>query len=298
MVHMGAIMRHTAAFVVCASLILAGCGTTGIFEKRTFTVRSPVGNFGDRSGTNTGADSHIKPADTVTLDLKLLIASQMGLKPETTIEEQIGKFENWTPSGVVNIEELRKQRRNEIMNSIIWASDSNCLVYLQYLRGNQLLIRSVSDSLTTIFSATSTAFAPKATKSALSALASISSGVGSNIDSSVFAKQTLDVIAGAIEADRADYRAKAISLDLAKSYAELNLTAALADAQIYHNKCDVMDGLHYLQLQTNSENTPAKTPADKPVPSAVPAAPAASPAAASASAATATTVQPPAPAPK
>jgi hypothetical protein len=248
---MGGEMRAFFA-LACGALALAGCGTNGLAD-RSLTVRSPIGSIGDQAGTNVGKPSGIAPADTITLNLKQLIASQLGQSAQPTIEMQIAAFDNSN-----NNDATKMAGRNSILNSIVWASNANCLVYLQYLRGNQVLERALSGSLATVFSAAATAFTPTATKSALSALATISTGVGTTIDTSAFAQQTLDVLAGAIEADRDAYRSDALAKDMTRSYSDFDLAAALTDAQIYHNKCEVMEGLHYLQLQTASTSSPPK----------------------------------------
>ena len=245
--------------VACAGMLLGGCALTPLTSNRSLTVRAPIGNIGDLAGNSIGKQSNVYPADTVTLDLKKLIAAQIPrdahftMTPNTTIEEVIAAFDlAATDPGKA------KAARNSIANSVVWASNANCLVYLQYLRGNQVLDRALSGSLATIFSAAATAYTPRSTKSALSALATISTGVGTTIDTSAFAQQTLDVLAGAIEADRDTYRAGDFATDMAKDYASFGLSAALTDAEIYHNKCEVMEGLHYLQLQTSSSSSPAK----------------------------------------
>ena len=140
------------------------------------------------------------------------------------------------------------------------ASDKNCDVYLEYLHGNQIVIKGASSVAATILSGAGAIATPARSAQILSALGSASSGVGGNLNEAIFSNKAADVIAGGIRADRAVLRNKIeLRMVAAEPYSDWSLATALAEAFSYHGRCNAVSGLSYLQGKSEQERGAAET---------------------------------------
>lgn len=239
-------MRNKLVAILLASG-LAGCGS--LIKDRSQVPMTPVGGFGTTMGSpkslsprNSGA--RWNNADVVTLDLPQLIGrySTPPVNAQSTLEAALADFDRGADSP-----DSRGARRNAIVGAVIMASDKNCDVYLEYLHGNQIAIRGLSSVAATVLSGAGAIATPTHSAQLLSALGAASTGIGGNLNDAVFSNKAADVIASGIRADRAGLRA-AIDVKMRSAdYANWPLSLALADAFIYHGRCNAISGMSFLQ---------------------------------------------------
>src|SRR3990167_9579370 len=226
--------------VLIASLALSGCGT--LVKDRSQVPMTPVGGFGTAMGSpaTTSPRAEGQPwnnADLITLDLPRLVALySVPPTTQTKMEEALATFD--TPPAAAAAD-TRAARRNQIVGAVFMASDKNCDVYLEYLHGNQIVIKGAPSVAATILSGAGAIATPARSAQILSALGSASSGVGGNLNEAIFSNKAADVIAGGIRADRAVLRNKIeLRMVAAEPYSDWSLATALAEAFSYHGRCN------------------------------------------------------------
>lgn len=240
-------MKSTTLGILLASatLALGGCGT--VFKGRSQVPVSPIGGFGTRMGSPDTISP--QPADVIALDLPNLILKHVPGSatgdPALPLESALATFE---ASTLTDTE--RSAKRNAIIGAVLMASDKNCDVYLEYLHGNQILLKGMSSVISTLASGAGAITTPARSASTLSAIGSAATGVGGNLNEAFFANKTAEVIASGIRADRATLRTNIdarMRNAAGASYASWPLSVALADAVTYHGRCNAISGLGFLQ---------------------------------------------------
>lgn len=245
-------MTFARVGTLCAVLLLGGCGT--LVKDRSQVPLPPIGGFGSASGSPRttppeGSDKATwRNADVVTLDLPRLMNAYSGSQA-ASFETALAAF------SVAGTPDQRKGWRNEIVNAVIMASEKNCSVYLEYLHGNQIAIKSISSVSATLLSGAAAVTTPTRSAQLLAAMGSAATGVGANLSESIFSNRAAEVIASGIQAERATLRAQ-INRSLPAPYDTWPLTAALTDAVAFHSRCNAISGLAY--LQASAENTKSK----------------------------------------
>lgn len=251
-------MRHAAA-VLLGCLWLGGCGT--VFKDRSQVPMAPFGGFGTSVGSPRttpppGYAGKWRNADIVTLDLPTLLDRYSGANSNHNFEAALASF-----SQIPNAE-VQKVGRNEIAGAILMASEKNCEVYVEYLHGNQILIKATSTAAASILSGAATVATPERSSRLLAALAGISTGVGGNLSDAVFSARAVDAIVSGINAERAALKA-VLMTNMQKSYVDWPLSVALSDAVTYHSRCNAISGLAFLQGSAEQQKKTAEKTTDK-----------------------------------
>lgn len=245
--------------LLSAAIALSGCGT--LVKDRSQVPLTPVGGFGSAMGSPKTTPpvgrtpQNWNNADVITLDLPGLIERYAGRDGTSgSLEQALVAFDRSDST-------TRGERRNSVVAAVFMASDKNCDVYLEYLHGNQITIKASSSIAATLFSGAGAIATPANSARILSALGSASTGVGGNLNDAIFSSKTVDVIAGGIRADRAELRNKieVRMLDATTPYGAWPLANALADAFVYHGRCNALSGLSYLQGKSEKAKDTAET---------------------------------------
>lgn len=250
----GVVMR--VFLTLCASLLLAGCGT--VVKDRSQTPMSPMGGFGTSLGTGKtnpppGRDPKTwNSADIVTIDVPGFLDSYSGKSSNGNFERALAGFS-------AGDREKLKLSRNEIVGALLMASEKNCEVYLQYLRGNQVAIKGFSTMAASILAGAATVTTPERSSKLLAALAGISTGVGGNLADAVFSSRAADAIVSGINAERAAVKSELLGR-MEDSYEAWPVSLALAGVVTYHSRCSAVSGLAYLQGSAEGQKKTTETP--------------------------------------
>lgn len=252
-------MNYRALALLALTPCVASCGT--VFKDRTLVAGTPIGGYGQPMGSPAARKGTVRPADVVRIDLPALIERYAGKTTsdvteqaplETAIVDFEAHYHTMDSTKASSTEADEEAARNSIVYTIVAASDQNCQVFLEYLHGNQVLVRSLSSSLTTIFTGAASVTSPVSAKNVLAALGTVSSGVGNTIDANAFSNSTVETIVSGIRADQAEFRTT-IATHLTQHYADWPLSAGIADAIQYHNRCDAVSALAYLEGTANAK---------------------------------------------
>jgi len=138
-------------------------------------------------------------------------------------------------------------RRNRELSKWIVLSDDKCNKYLLQLSRGIRDSRLATDVVATVLSGLATILAPVGTKTALSGAATITLGVGGDLQSDLFAQQAGEVLISAVQTVRTRARL-AMSEKMQARYADYTLEQGFVDVQRYDQEtCNLNAGLNELR---------------------------------------------------
>lgn len=149
------------------------------------------------------------------------------------------------------------QERNSAVGDLVFASESNCQVYLSALRGGQVTARVTVDTLTNLTAGAAAISRPPASAQLLAAFASFFNATGASIDRNIFAQEGAEVITAQIETLRAQ-KLREIRRNLTGGYAAYPIAFALRDVMEYHGYCSVRKALGSLPATVAARETAIK----------------------------------------
>ncbi len=165
-----------------------------------------------------------------------------------------------------------KRAKLEYLAAVVFQSEKKCNEFMNRIVIGQNTVDTTGDILATTFSALSTAFAPAATKTALSAAASIASGTKANVDADIYAKAAISDFATAISRRRYYANIQTYTTNLPKltdaDDAPLVVTNEISKIESYHATCALAPAESTIKASLAKA---AATPAPPPTPPAPPA---------------------------
>ena len=148
-------------------------------------------------------------------------------------------------------------RRNSIAGALLLASDRNCDVYLENLRGFQSTWRT-SFSLASVGLGAAGAIVTGAdTSRLLSGLTGASSGAVGALDDNIMGGMAAEVLVAGVRAGREPLR-QAIIQNMALPYEQWTVEIAIADVLRYHGRCNAMSGLASTQRAVEEQLSTAE----------------------------------------
>lgn len=198
---------NVAAGLACA-IALGACGS----------VRGPL----------TFAASPTNDPDEVQLDLVRLLAPTAS--SSQTLEGALAAF----PAS--------EQRRNAVVGALLMASERNCDLYMENLRGSQAGWRTGFSLAGVALGTAGSIVTDSASARLLSGLSGASTGVSGKLDENLLGGMAAEVMLSGVRAAREPYR-QIILEQLNSRYAEWPVEIAIADVFRYHGRCNVVSGL-------------------------------------------------------
>ena len=197
------------ASLVAAGLVLTGCSTVS---------RGPM----------TYAAPPIEAKGKVDFSLVALLSPNA---PVETLEAALAGFGKDTHD------------RNRVAGALLLASDRNCDVYLENLRGFQSAWRTAFGLASVGLGAAGAIVTGADTARLLSGLTGAASGAQGKLDENIMGGLAAEVLVAGVRAGRAPHRNQIVEDMRTKSYPEWPVELAIADVLSYHGRCNVMSGL-------------------------------------------------------
>lgn len=149
------------------------------------------------------------------------------------------------------------QRRNNIQDRLLAASDQRCNVYLTYIQRHYSASNFLFGSLTTVLGGAGALVTGAGAARALAGSAGVVSGVRAEYDQSYFYNQTINVISQGIRQRRKDILGEINSENTGRGTSgsrdttAYTVEAAVRDAIRYHGACSVVAGLEQVSITVN-----------------------------------------------
>nr|VFJ98144.1 MAG: hypothetical protein BECKLFY1418B_GA0070995_11144 [Candidatus Kentron sp. LFY] len=166
------------------------------------------------------------------------------------LDEAFKKF------GVKNPGPRGKQRRNEIQDRLMAASEQRCNVYKVYLKRLHGKGNFYTGSLATILGGAGAIVTGVDGARILSGLAGITSGVRAEFNQAVFLNQVIPVITKGIEGRRKDIKTEIGTKRAGGDLTSYTVEAAIGDAIRYHGACTIVAGLSQAEVAIQELDNP------------------------------------------
>ena len=140
-------------------------------------------------------------------------------------------------------------RRNEVVGALLLASDRNCDIYMENLRGAQSAWRTGFSAADILVSAAGSMFEDGDTAGALSGLSGVAGSLSGKLDEGLMGGMAANVILAGVRAAREPVRT-AILGRFDQDYAAWPVSVAIADVMQYHGRCNVVSALSAAQQAT------------------------------------------------
>lgn len=171
------------------------------------------------------------------------LGTMLGVQGNETIETALLNFETrYRPDA--------KSRRNTIIGSLLWASDRNCDIYMENLRGTQSLWRTGTDLLSLGLGTVGGVLTDEGSTRWFNGLATGADGLGSALDKGFMGGNGADIILAGVRMEREPMR-REIIIRMGEDYDAWPVALAIGDAMRYHGRCNVVTGLRAAQRIVN-----------------------------------------------
>ena len=137
----------------------------------------------------------------------------------------------------------KKDRRNQVQDRLIAASNNRCNLYLNYLRRVDTYQNFLLGSLSTIFGGAGAIVTGVEAARLLAGLAGISSGIRAEARQAFLSNLASSVIVPAIRLKRERYLTDKLEPKKSRSIEEYTVQLAVADAIEYHGFCTIDEGI-------------------------------------------------------
>ena len=184
---------------------------------------------------------HPGRSDVIQYDLALLLGATGRLQTPSETASAIMAFRNG-PDPVA--------RRNEVVGALLLASDRNCDIYMENLRGAQSTWRTSLSVTDVIVGAAGSMFDDGDTAGALSGLSGVAGSLSGKLDEGLMGGTAANVLLAGVRAAREPIRTDILGR-FDESYSDWPVSVALADVMQYHGRCNVVSAL--TAAQTASE---------------------------------------------
>ncbi|KRA58447.1 hypothetical protein ASD79_14135 [Caulobacter sp. Root655] len=177
------------------------------------------------------------------LPMQLSLPILLGGSSADSLETALAKF-NTDPT---------QPKRNAVVGALLAASERNCDIYVENLRGNQATWRTTFSLSTVVLGAAGSIVTDADSARTLSALSGAAGGASGKMDENILAGRGAEVILTGIRAAREPYRLQLIDSMKKQPYPDWPLEVALADVMRYHGRCNVISGLSAIQTATEKD---------------------------------------------
>lgn len=190
-------------------------------------------------GPITYASAPMDEQGPITLDLMTLLAPDGGA---ATLEQALVGFPQDAAA------------RNAVVGALMLASERNCDIYLENLRGAQTAWRTGAGLTSLALSTAGSIVTDSASARLLSGLAGASGSLSGRLDENLMSGMTADVILLGVRAGREPLRRTiAAKLTGNTTYSDWPIQIAIADVLQYHGRCNVVSGLAAAQRAVERE---------------------------------------------
>ena len=209
--------------IIALALSLGACAT---FDRRV----------DDRAAPRTFAAApylHEGRSDVIQYDLGVLLGVSTGLDSPSKTAAAMTAFRHGADP---------EARRNEVVGALLLASDRNCDIYMENLRGAQAAWRTGFSVTDVLVGAAGSMFDDAATAGALSGLSGVAGSLSGKLDEGFMGGTTANVLLAGVRAAREPMR-RDILRRFEESYLNWPVSVALADVIQYHGRCNVVSAL-------------------------------------------------------
>lgn len=222
--------------------------------------------LGGCSSLYRGAPTYASPPMTIEQQVQFDIAMLLGSAKDTRLETAIMNF-----SG-------SDAERNRVTGALLLASDRNCDLYLENLRGYQSAWRTAFSLAGVGLGAAGAIVTGADTARLLSGLTGAASGAQGKLDENLMGGMASEILVSGVRAGREPIRAEIVA-NMQKSYVQWPVELAIADVIRYHGRCNVVSGLTTAQRaveqsirapEPGGRQTPVTPPAPSTPPTTVP----------------------------
>lgn len=216
-------------------------------------------------GPITHAASPMTLHGPVKFDIANLLSANP-TRPDAAADGNIGPLERHVEHGLADflsrnrtspngpaIPTTLEQDRNRVAGALLLASDRNCDVYLENLRGAQSFWRTAFGLAGVGLGAAGAIVTEADTTRLLSGLAGASAGSIGKLDENLMGGMAAEVVVAGVRAGREPIR-RDIIVKMQSEYPEWPVEIAIADVLRYHGRCNVMSGLTTAQKAVERES--------------------------------------------
>jgi len=145
-------------------------------------------------------------------------------------------------------------RRDAVVGALLMASERNCDIYMENLRGAQSAWRTGSSLTSLALGTAGSIVTDSASARLLSGLSGASGSISGRLDENLMGSMAADVLLQGVRAAREPYR-QAIVRNLTHNtrYEAWPIEVAVADVFQYHGRCNVISGLAAAQRALETE---------------------------------------------
>ncbi len=218
-----------------AMLCLAACST---FDRQVHPGGAPR-TFAAAPYLHTGR------WDVIQYDLATLLGATPSGDPGQTAQGAELAFARFEALDSASAE----ARRNEVVGALLLASDRNCDIYMENLRGAQASWRTGLSVSNVLLGAAGPMFSDGGTAGVLSGLSGAAGGLSGKLDEGLMGGMAANVILTGVRAGRAPLRLNILGR-FDEDYSAWPVSVAVADVMEYHGRCNVISGLTAAQKAT------------------------------------------------
>lgn len=182
---------------------------------------------------------HAGQSDVIQYDLGILLGETEPLNSPSDTAAAMIAFRHGTDGD-------DEARRNEVVGTLLLASDRNCDIYMENLRGAQSAWRTGLGVTDVIVGAAGSMFEDGATAGALSGISGAAGSLSGKLDEGFMGGATANVLLAGVRAARAPLRASILGR-FKDAYSLWPVSVAIADVMQYHGRCNVVSALSAAQ---------------------------------------------------
>lgn len=192
---------------------------------------------------------HEGRSDVIQYDLGILLGrTSVSANPSQTAEALIAFGSGDNPEA----------RRNEVVGALLLASDRNCDIYMENLRGAQATWRTGFSVTDIVVGTAGSMFDDGDTSGALSGLSGVAGSLSTKLDEGLMGGTTANVLLAGVRAAREPLRTQILAR-FSQGYAAWPVSVAIADVMQYHGRCNVVSALTAAQSAADGVASAAAT---------------------------------------
>jgi hypothetical protein len=176
---------------------------------------------------------HSGRSDVIQYDLGILLGSATRLETPSEAAAAMVAFRTGADP---------EARRNELVGALLLASDRNCDIYMENLRGAQSTWRTSLSVTDVVVGAAGSMFDDGDTAGALSGLSGVAGSLSGKLDEGLMGGAAANVLLAGVRAAREPIRTEILGR-FGEDYASWPVSVAIADVMQYHGRCNVVSAL-------------------------------------------------------
>lgn len=176
---------------------------------------------------------HEGRSDVIQYDLGVLLGASRGLDSPSQIAAAMLEFRRGGDP---------EARRNEVVGALLLASDRNCDIYMENLRGAQAAWRTGFSVTDILVGAAGSMFDDAGTAGALSGLSGVAGSLSGKLDEGLMGGTAANVLLAGVRAAREPLRTGILGR-FGAQYSDWPVSVAIADVMQYHGRCNVVSAM-------------------------------------------------------